>query len=47
MPEATTTPMGCQSERSETRLRRFCGRNSSAMVASIGMFPPSPMEERK
>jgi hypothetical protein len=47
IPDATTTPMGCQSERSATRYRRFWGRNSSAIVASIGMFPPRPMEERK
>lgn len=40
--EHNTTPMGWKTESTARRKRRFCGRNSSVMVVSIGMLPPTP-----
>lgn len=47
IPEAATTPTGCHMESRNTRNRRFCGRNSREMVASIGILPPRPSDARK
>lgn len=45
--EATTTPIGCHIDSNETKNLLFWGRNSRAMVASMGMLPPKPREARK
>lgn len=37
-----TTPIGWKMERVARRKRLFCGMNSSVMVVSIGMLPPTP-----
>lgn len=40
--EQTTTPMGWKMESVARRKRLFCGMNSSVMVVSMGMLPPTP-----
>lgn len=40
--EAMTTPIGWNVDRAHSKKRRLVGRNSSVMVASIGMLPPTP-----
>ena len=47
MTEATTTPIGWKKDRAASRNRRFVGRNSRVMVASIGMLPPTPKPLRE
>lgn len=39
MSEAATTPRGWKTESQARRKRRLLGRNSSVMVASMGMLP--------
>jgi hypothetical protein len=44
--DAATTPKGWKIESQARRNRRLLGRNSSVMVASIGMLPASKAEAR-
>lgn len=39
MSEAATTPSGWKVDSQASRMRRFVGRNSRVMVASMGMLP--------
>lgn len=42
MAEQMTTPMGWKMDRVARRKRLFWGKNSSVMVVSMGMLPPTP-----
>jgi len=44
--DAATTPSGWKVDSQASRMRRFVGRNSSVMVASIGMLPASKAEAK-
>lgn len=42
MAEQTTTPMGWKTESTASRKRLLWGMNSSVMVVSMGILPPTP-----